>query len=139
MPTRRFLALTALLIALTASCATVSRAPDPGPVQYGTLGPEAVAKGSRADGTSWSLSLHGTDVALEVDGAEVLFEDAAPTGRLSYVHTEEAAEWLLHLASGAARCHGRHLEVASRRYRLEDGKSYRFDDAGVLAEVSARP
>jgi len=80
----------------------------------------------------------GSDVLLEVDGAEVRFLDGAPLGWLAYEHVEATATWRLQLASGMALCHGHDLELGGRRYRLRDGMTYRFDATGSLESSQAR-
>jgi len=130
--------LLALSLVWVAACATSPPSGVGGTVVQGLLGSGGSAQGSLSDGAHWALSLRGSDVILQVDGAEVRFLDAAPQETLAYEHNIATATWRLQLASGVAVCRGPDLELRGSRYRLLDGVIYQFDREGSLVSRSER-
>jgi len=128
----RSLVLLSLSAILPVACATSPAASPADSAVQGSLGSGGAAQASRSDGTHWALSVVGSDVLLDVDGARVRFLDGAPGGRLAYEHDEATATWRLRLASGLAVCQGHDLEFAGRCYRLREGTTHRFDGKGSL-------
>ncbi|MCA8979196.1 MAG: hypothetical protein KDC14_04155 [Planctomycetes bacterium] len=131
------LALLPLVLVLLASCASHKAPPYRGP-QRGVLGAGASMSGRSSDGQRWSLAVVEEDVRFAVNGAVVIFEQAAPAGRLRFQHVEAEGRWVLDLPFGEVRCDGKELVLPASRHDLMEGANYRIDVAGRLVAPKSR-